>query len=249
MKAAISTGALALALLLTGCGGGDGKGSGNAAGGSGTPVAAVPAPNGGDWTETVVKTPEGGMMMGNPNAPVKLVEFGSMTCPHCAEFSEQSIALIDNYVKSGRVSYEFRNFVRDPADLAASLLARCGGPTPFFKLSEQIYQSQADWIGKLQNMTAAEQQQLQNLQPEQVVPIFAQKSGLVQFVGMRGIPAEKAQQCLADKAAIQQLVDMTNAGAQLQIPGTPAFLINGNLVENSANWETLEPALKKAVGG
>lgn len=249
MKAAISTGALALVLLLSGCGGEDGKGGGNATAGSGTPVAAVPAPNGGDWTQTVVQTPEGGMLMGNPNAPVKLVEFASMTCSHCADFAEQSGELINNYVKSGRVSYELRNFVRDPADLSASLLARCGGPTPFFKLTEQMLASQAEWFAKLQNMSPAEQQQLQSMQPDQVVPIIGQKTGLVQFVGMRGIPAEKAQQCLSDKAAIQQLVDMTNAGAKMELPGTPAFLINGNLVENSADWATLEPALKKAIGG
>ena len=66
--------------------------------------------------------------MGNPNAEVKLVEFGSMTCPHCAEFDEQGgKPLIDNYVKNGQVSFEFRNFVRDPFDMTASLIARCGG--------------------------------------------------------------------------------------------------------------------------
>lgn len=249
MKAAYSTGALAFALLLSACGGGEDKGGGNTtAAAPGKPVAAVPAPNGGDWAETVSQSPEGGMVMGNPNAAVKLVEFGSMTCPHCAEFSEKSAELIDKYVKTGRVSYEFRNYVRDPADLAAALLARCGGPQPFFKLSEQIYAAQAEWIGKLQNMSPAEQQQLQTMQPEQVVPVFGEKSGLVQFVAMRGIPAAKAQQCLADKGAIQKLVDITNGGNELQIPGTPTFLINGKVVENAAAWEALEPQLKKALG-
>jgi protein-disulfide isomerase len=53
--------------------------------------------------------------LGNPNAKVKLVEFGSLTCPHCAEFEHQGgKALVDNYVKKGLVSWEFRNFVRDP---------------------------------------------------------------------------------------------------------------------------------------
>ena len=74
-----------------------------------------PPPNNGDWTTIVAQTPEGGFLMGNPNAKVKLVEFGSMTCPHCAEFDETACKpLIDNYVKTGLVSCEFRNFVRDP---------------------------------------------------------------------------------------------------------------------------------------
>ena len=252
MKASISTGALALAILLSGCGGESGNGASSSAGGSsvgGTPVAAVPAPNGGDWTQTVTQTPEGGFMMGNPNAPVKLVEFASMTCPHCAEFSEASTALVDNYVKTGQVSYELRNYVRDPADLAASLLARCGGPAPFFKMTDQLFAAQEEWFKKLQTMTPAEQQQLQSLSPAQAVAAIAEKAGLVQFVQMRGVPPQKVQQCLSDEAAIQRLVDMTNKANELQLPGTPSFLINGTLVQNAASWRELEPQLKQAVGG
>jgi protein-disulfide isomerase len=247
MKAFISTGVAALALMLAGCGE---KGNG-ASGGTtgGTAAAAIPAPNGGDWSQAVTQTPEGGFMMGNPNAPVKLVEFASMTCPHCAEFSEKSPQLIDQYVKTGRVSYELRNYVRDSADLAASLLARCGGATPFFKLTDQMFAAQEEWFGKLQAISPAEMQQLQTLQPAQAVPAIGEKAGLVQFVQMRGIPAQKAQQCLSDQAAVQKLVDMTNKANEFQIPGTPAFLINGKVVENAASWEALEPQLKQAVGG
>ena len=81
---------------------------------SNAPIKPVAAPNGGDWTKMVTQTPEGGFLMGNPQADVKLIEYGSMTCPHCAEFAEKDApALIDKYVKSGRVSFEYRNFVRD----------------------------------------------------------------------------------------------------------------------------------------
>ena len=92
------------------------------------PVTPVDPPANGDWSTVVSQTAEGGFLMGNPNAAVKVVEYGSMTCPHCAEFDEEALKpLTDNYVKSGRVSFEFRNFVRDPFDVAASLVARCGG--------------------------------------------------------------------------------------------------------------------------
>ena len=81
------------------------------------PIEAIKAPNG-DWSKLVSRTPEGGYLMGNPKADVKLVEFGSMSCPHCAEFEEKGAQkLINDYVKTGRVSYEFRNFVRDPLDI------------------------------------------------------------------------------------------------------------------------------------
>ena len=92
---------------------------------SGAPIAAIPPPPGQSWADMVLKTPEGGYRMGNPAAPIKLVEYGSLTCPHCAEVAEKGSAeLRDQYVASGRVSFEFRNFVRDPVDLAAAMLTR-----------------------------------------------------------------------------------------------------------------------------
>ena len=84
-------------VALAACNADKGTANGTAA----TNVAAVPVapPANGDWSTMVSATPEGGFMMGNPNAKVKLIEFGSMTCGHCAEFEEQGgQALIDNYV-------------------------------------------------------------------------------------------------------------------------------------------------------
>ena len=247
MKALMTAGTMTLALLLAGCGDGE---SGNATAAAGSaPIAAIPAPNGGDWTQVVSETPDGGFLMGNPDAPVKVVEFASMTCGHCASFAEEGIpALTDKYIKTGQVSLELRNFVRDPADLAASMLARCGGATPFFKLTDQIFAAQEEWIGKLQQMTPAQQQQLQSATPGQAVGAMAQQAGLVDFVRLRGIPTEKAQSCLADQAALQKLVDMNQkATATYQIPGTPAFLVNGELAQNTADWATLEPKIREAL--
>jgi protein-disulfide isomerase len=248
MKAVISGGVFALALMLGGCGEGD-KG-GNAAAGTSAGPAAIPAPNGGDWTQTVTQTAEGGFVMGNPAAPVKLVEYASMTCSHCADFAETGVQpLIDRYVKSGQVSFEVRNFVRDPADLAASLLARCGGPGPFFKLTDQMFAAQEEWIGKLQEMSPADQQRLQSLQPQQAVGAMAEQAGLVQFVRVRGIPAEKAQQCLANEGELNRLVQMQQKAISdiPNFPGTPTFTINGEVAENAGTWAALEPKIREAL--
>jgi protein-disulfide isomerase len=251
MKAFIGTGALSLALLLAGCGseGGDKNATGGTA--SSAPVATIPAPNGGDWTQTVSATADGGFVMGNPNAPVKLVEFASLTCHVCKEFAEQGEPqLIDKYVKTGQVSFEIRNFVRDPADLGAALLSRCNGPAAYFKLTDQLFASQDEWLGKLQTMSPADQQRLQGLQPQQQVGALAQQAGLVDFVRVRGVPAQKAQACLADEQALQKLVDMNSQASQrFQVQGTPTFVINGTTVENAANWAALEPQIQKALGG
>ena len=165
--------ALALVLSLAACGGGDeGATAGN--GTSAPPVLEqVEAPNG-DWTQVVEETPEGGFRMGNPNAPVKLVEYGSLGCSHCADFSEKGSAPLTNtYVKSGQVSWEFRPFLIYPTDIAATMLMRCQGPQAFFRSVEQFYSQQGELFAKVQQLSEADLQRIQSLPPEQ------QSAGLI----------------------------------------------------------------------
>jgi protein-disulfide isomerase len=219
--------------------------------GSGPEVTAAPvaAPNNGDWSTIVAKTPEGGFMMGNPNAKVKVVEFGSMTCPHCAEFEEKGgKALVDKYVKKGLVSWEFRNYVRDPFDMAATLIARCGGEGSFFGLTRTLFHDQKNWLGKLQAADQAQLQALQAMPPAQQFSTIADITGLKTFAAQRGVPRAKQEQCLADQAATNELVQMnSDASSTYNIPGTPSFLINNTLVDQTSSWELLEPKIKEAL--
>ena len=214
-------------------------------------IEAIKAPNG-DWTKLVSRTPEGGYLMGNPNADVKLVEFGSMTCPHCAEFAEQADQkLVNDYVKTGRVSFEFRNFVRDPYDLAASLIARCGDTERFFPLTHALFADQRNWTAKLQEVPQEQIQALQTLGPERQFLEIAKLSGLQQWGAQRGVPSGKSNACLANTQEINQLVQM-NGDITAQYPefsGTPSFAINGKLLEQTSTWEKLEPQLRDALGG
>jgi len=223
---------------------------GNSAAASSAPIKQIAAPKGGDWTNLVGQTPEGGFIMGNPNAPVKLIEYGSMTCPHCADFhKEAEKALIDKYVKTGQVSFEFRNFVRDPYDITASLIARCGGTSSFFGLTRGLYAEQKDWIGKIQVIPPDQQQALMGMPPQQQFATIAKFAGFPQWAAMRGLPTAKSATCLADDGAVTKLVQMqSDAISQYDIPGTPSFIINGSLVKDAANWDALEPKLRAAIG-
>jgi protein-disulfide isomerase len=218
----------------------------------GAPVAAVKPPKGGDWTQIVTATPAGGFQMGNPNAAVKLVEYGSMTCPHCREFDETGVGpLIDKYVKTGRVAYEFRNYVRDSFDVAGSLIARCNGAKSFFPLTRAMYKDQPNWVGKLQAVPPAQQQALMTLGPDRQFLEAAKLAGFQQWAAQRGVPTAKSSQCLTNEAEINRLVQM-NSDTTSQYPdfaGTPSFVINGKMLEKTATWELLEPQLRKAVGG
>lgn len=207
-------------------------------------------PPGGTWADVVNETSAGGFIMGNPKAKVKLVEFGSLTCPHCREFDEKGVpTLVDNYVKSGQVSWELRNYVRDPFDLTASLIARCNGAKGFFPLMRAFYKDQGTWVGKIQATPQAQLEQLQNLPPNQQFVQMASVAGFQDWAAARGVPQAKSNQCLANQSSVNQLVQMTSdATTQFpNFPGTPTFLINGKMVENTATWELLEPKLKDAL--
>lgn len=249
----IMAGIAAAALALAGCDGS--KSSDSVVSAPSEPVKAVPAPNGGDWSTIVAVTPEGGFVMGNPKAGVKLVEFGSMTCPHCREFDEAAMKpLTDKYVKSGRVSFEFRNYVRDPYDMAASVVARCAGPGGFFGLTRQLYADQPDWIAKAQSADPAKLQALSTLPPAEQLAEVARLAGFPEYAAMRGIPSAKLNACLADTNTPTRLVQLRSdiETAFPNIPGTPSFLINGKMIDikpGTPVWTQVEGAIKTAIGG
>jgi protein-disulfide isomerase len=245
MKLQSSLGALALALLLAGCG--SGEGDLNAAAANQTaPLAQVAAPNNGDWGEVVTQTPEGGFLMGNPNAPVKLVEYASLTCPHCKAFSDEATAPLRNsYVRSGQVSWEFRNFLLNAPDVAVSVLARCQPPAAFFRTVEQLFAQQSEFFAAIDE---TESRQIGALPPEQQIAPLARAMGLDTFFARRGMPEARFAQCLGDAQGVQRLTDMTNrAMTEQQVTGTPTFFINGER-QDVADWRSLEPRLRAALG-
>lgn len=242
MKAFSGLALIALSLTLAGCGK---KEEGNPA--AAEPVAAVAAPAGTSWSATVNPTPEGNFVMGNPRAKVKLVEYGSYTCSHCRDFSAEASEEIRKIVDSGKMSYELRNYVRDPIDIATALLVRCGGKDVFYPLSEQFFTNQNAMFEKAQSLGDARYQQLMSAPPAQRFGNLAQAVGLVDFAKQRGIAEDKAKQCLADTAAAEKLAKgVETASQQYKIEGTPTFILNGVVVDNTSNWATLQPKLRQA---
>ena len=224
----------------------------DSSGSGAVPAAAVKPPKGGDWSQLVTATSAGGFRMGNPNAAVKLIEYGSMTCPHCREFDEKGgTPLINNFVKSGRLSWEFRNYVRDPYDLAGALITRCNGAQSFFGLTRAMYKDQPIWVGKLQTVPPAQAEALSNLPPNRQFVEIAKLAGFQQWAALRGVPSAKSNACLSNTKEVDRLVQM-NSDATTAYPdfqGTPTFVLNGKMLQKTATWVDLEPQLRKAVGG
>lgn len=221
------------------------------------PVADVAPPAGSDWTTTVAETADGGYLKGNPNAAVKLIEYGALSCPHCAHFAAQSHDELNAMIKSGRLSFELRPYLVHPQiDLPATLLAECNGPGTFYPLAEQMFARQEDWFGaeKFKALTPDVQKAWATMTPNQLVADVADRLGLVAFVGARGVSTDQAKACLANKASIDKLSAMMNtADTKFQIHQTPTFILNGSIVPEPPvgvdPWPDLKPKLKAALGG
>ncbi|QJU57866.1 thioredoxin domain-containing protein [Sphingomonas sp. AP4-R1] len=228
---------------------------GNAASLPGGPVAAVAPPAGKDWTEIASMTPEGGVRMGNPDAPVKLVEYASLTCPHCAEFTKEGAEPIQaQFVKTGKVSWEYRPFVLNSFDIPAFMLTRCRGAEPFFKLAEQAYAQQQEWVGKAMALTPAQQAELQSTEQAQLFKKMASFMGLDAFFRARGISQADQDKCLGDVAAAEKLAQgTTTATNDKNVTGTPTFFINDEQWSVPVTTQPVAPQLiarlKSVTGG
>jgi protein-disulfide isomerase len=225
---------------------------------AGTPAAndtikvtqATPPP-GGTWADVVNETSAGGFVMGNPNAKVKLLEIGSLFCPYCKRFEDEgSPLLVENYVKPGNVSWEFRPYVIHGAiDVAANIVARCSGVKTFFPLTKALYKDQPTLEAKIQATPQDKISEIQNLPTNQVFVTYANLLGLQDWAAARGLPQAKSNQCLADQKMIDREVQITS-DVNTQYPefsGTPAFVINGKMLAKTGNWKELEPQLKDAL--
>lgn len=235
--------ALAAALALAACGSDDAA-EGEIA--EAAPVAAVPAPAGQAWSEVAAVTPEGGIVAGNPNAPIKLVEYASHTCGHCAEFAGASAEpLRTKYIDSGKVSFEIRNQIHDPIDLTIAVLARCAGPQAFHALAEQSWANLENIFATVRANEAA----LTAASQAQGAARFngvANAAGLYDFFAQRGISRDQAQTCLAkEETATQIAANSESQSEELNVTGTPTFFINGRNV-GTQTWATLEPMLQRA---
>jgi protein-disulfide isomerase len=197
-----------------------------------------------DWTQTIVQTPEGGFRIGNPAAAIKVVEYFSLTCPHCAAFDAESAPrLIPNYVRSGRVSLEYRNYVLNGMDLAAAMLSRCAAPASYFPLNHALLASQEQWMGRLQGLNAAQRQQIEAATPLQRMQRVVQLGGIDAIAARHGLTAPRIQACLSNQAGLDRLMAIRDAADRLGVNGTPTFLINGRLVETNV-WAGIEPLLR-----
>ena len=225
---------------------------------SAAPAVAAPAPAARaaarpaaatDWASRVAVTPEGGILVGNPAAAVKLIEFGSLTCPHCRAFHEAGLpALKAGWLAQGRLSYEYRPFSLNGIDLMAGLVMQCLPAAEAWAFVDRVYARQEELVRPFLAVPPAEQARIQALPPGQQGAAMAQAGRLPEFVAAAGVPRARYDACIAADAGMEKLLAIRADAVQTHgLTGTPSFLINGRMQANVFDWPALEPLLAAAI--
>ncbi len=180
-----------------------------------------------DVKELMVPGTLGEMALGDPNAPVTIVEYASMTCPHCQRFhSETYPTLKSNYIDTGKVYFVFRDFPLDSLAFGAVMLARCAEPGQYFPIVDALFDHQSEWAFVNDPVSALE---------GMVAPF--------------GIDADKAQTCLMNEDLYNGINGVaTRAVDQFGVRGTPTFFFNGKRAVGELSVNAVDQILAPLLG-
>jgi protein-disulfide isomerase len=197
-----------------------------------------------NWN-TVVAEIDGAHRIGNPDAKVKLVEYVSYTCPHCAAFTQEADDRMRlAYIMPGKVSLEVRHLIRDPVDLTVVMLANCGPAAKFPQNHSSFMLQQARWIAPLSSATAAQRQRWTSGPGPARRRAIANDFGLYRIMETRGYNRPELDRCLSDEAAATRFADQSQKDWDRPgIDSTPSFSINGIVMPGTHAWDTLEQQL------
>lgn len=202
-------------------------------------------PGGQNWNATVQRTDHDSYLLGDPEAPLKLVEYISYTCPHCAHFEMESEApLRIGMVAKGTGSIEVRPFIRNNIDLTVALLAECGDPSQFFMNNAYFLHQQANWITPMVNASPMDIQRWQSGDFVSRNRHIADDFGFYTMMRDRGYERPQVDKCLANEALGKRLMDETAAAEKDPgVQATPSFMINGILLAGTYDWDSLRPQI------
>lgn len=213
-------------------------------------TAAAPQAGSSAWSNQVTTSGIGAHIVGNPAAKVRLVEYFSYTCHTCAEFAKAGSAQLKSlYVDRGLVQFEYRNLVRDPVDMTAALLARCGGAARFPGNHDAIFAAWPTWSQALRDASEAQMTRWYEGSVGERTRAIAADTGLAAIMLKRGFTQAQLDGCLDSEVAQAELTAMTAIGHNAdRVTGTPTFFINGRNAE-TVSWTELKSRLDLALKG
>jgi protein-disulfide isomerase len=199
----------------------------------GASALAIAGCNGGGGAGANVSAED--MVLGAADAPVTLIEYASLTCPHCAVFHEEAWdKLKTNYIDTGRVRFVFREYPTPPPAVAVAgfQLARCGGASDeqyFIRVGELFRQQQAMFAtGTMEGV----------------------RQKLIEIGGAAGLTEQQVLDCISDEAGAERIRNTVDAAnSNFNVTGTPTFILNGAKYEGPPTYEALSRAIDAAVAG
>jgi protein-disulfide isomerase len=174
--------------------------------------------------ELLVAGPLGEKTMGDPNAPNTVIEYASLTCPHCQRFREDTFdAFKKKYIDTGEVYFIFREFPLNPLDTAAIMLTNCIPEERFFPLVDLLYEQQANWAY-----------------------VDKPAEALLNIVRQAGFTQESFTACLKDQKVLDG-VDWVRSRAsdKFGVDSTPTFFFNGQKMSGEITLDQIDGILAK----
>jgi protein-disulfide isomerase len=176
--------------------------------------------------ELMAPGPLGEMALGDEKAPVTIIEYASMTCPHCATFHNTTYPeLKKRYIDTGKVRFIFREFPLDQLAAAAFMLARCAGPDKYFPLIEILFAQQQTWVVQ------------RPLQP------------LLAIAKQAGFTEQSFNECLKNQQVLDGIEEVRQRASKLNVQSTPTFFINGKLHRGAFTIEEFEKQIAPHLKG
>jgi protein-disulfide isomerase len=168
------------------------------------------------------------MALGPANATVTITEFASMTCPHCAAFTEKVFPKIKSeYIDSGKIRFVFREFPLDVKAAAGSMLARCiakDDAGKYFAVVDMLFRQQNEWV--LKNTTET----------------------LIRIGKQAGLSQQQVEDCLKDQALLDKIAaDQKYANEVLKVNSTPTFFLNGEMMKGEQSFEEFDKRIKSLL--
>jgi protein-disulfide isomerase len=205
--------AIALAAMLSGCGGG--------AAGPTPPIdkATYVPPQ----AELMAPGPLGERAMGKPTAPVTVIEYVSLTCPHCANFQKTIFPRVKKeFIDTGRVRFIVREFPIGHTSGTAAIINRCAPEDKYFFLLNQFLTRQPEWVS-------------QEVRPDAIYSV-AKSSGMSR---------ETFDKCLSNQTIIDGLTEVKQRGRQFGVIGTPTFFINGRKAQGEVTFDEIKAMIEQ----
>jgi len=166
-------------------------------------------------------------VQGKADARVTIIEYASLTCPHCADFHTNTLPLIKKqWVETGKARLIFRDFPLDGLAMGAAMIAHCAPKDHYFALLSALFETQNTWA-----RAANPADELKKL------------------AKLGGIPEDKFASCVEDKALAERITaGQREAQDKYGVNSTPSFLVNGKLITGAKSFDEFDAILKEAAG-